>query len=225
MRRPALVLTLNLALAVFYLCHGQDVKGGRKDSATRSALTDLVRKAAFSGSLEFSGQCGPQQPPILPHVRTRSEAPNTPLLVKLRNMFADNLQMRVTQEADGTIRVLESGVSRDILEVKISRISFNDAYDVRSAETLIVSQPEVQAFMKANDINSHINRFQYGLGLRQQPQPGLPHISETLENVTVHQALDRLLKTFHGVWVYENCPDEKGGRVVAFDYLQSVFDP
>jgi len=136
-------------------------------------------------------------------------------------MFADHPKMRVTQEADRQIRILESGVPRDVLKVRIRRVSFDDVYDVIAAQKSITSQPEVQSFMKANEINSHLSRFGYGIGLRQQPEPGLPHISATLENVTVRQALDRLLKPFPGIWVYENCPDPKGGRIVAFDYLRS----
>ena len=218
--RPLLVLVVNVALASSYFCHAQEVKSGREDAGARLALTDLLRKVPISGSLEYSGQCGPQEPPILPRLRSRSEVPNTPILLKLRDMFAARPKVEVTQEANGKIRIFESNVPRDILEVKISRISFNDAYDVCGAETLITSQPEVRAFMRAHDINSHLDRFGWGLGLRQQPQPGLPHISETLENVTVRQALDRLLKTFPGIWVYENCPDQRAGRVVAFDYLR-----
>jgi hypothetical protein len=33
---------------------------------------------------------------------------------------------------------------------------------------------------------------------------GHPHISGSLENVTVSQALDQILKSFRGIWVYES---------------------
>ena len=33
-----------------------------------------------------------------------------------------------------------------------------------------------------------------------------PHISGTLDNITLSEALDYVLKTFPGIWLYENCP-------------------
>jgi len=51
------------------------------------------------------------------------------------------------------------------------------------------------------------------LGLVTSPSPGMSHISGDLNNVTVRQALDHVLKTFPGFWVYENCTDELHNHV------------
>jgi hypothetical protein len=32
-----------------------------------------------------------------------------------------------------------------------------------------------------------------------------PHVSGTWENITVSEALDRILRIFPGIWIYENC--------------------
>jgi hypothetical protein len=38
-----------------------------------------------------------------------------------------------------------------------------------------------------------------------------------MDNVTVSQALDRILQVFPGMWVYENCPGDDGkGHVLHF---------
>jgi hypothetical protein len=138
----------------------------------------------------------------------------------LREVFADDHKMQVTQETGGAIRMVESGVPKELMDVTIRKLSFNDVYDPMSAEAMIISAPEVQDFMKAHGIQR--DPFRGGVrGLRQGPQPGLPHISEDLDNVTVQQALDRLLKTFPGFWIYQNCLSETGSRVVAFDYLRA----
>jgi hypothetical protein len=55
--------------------------------------------------------------------------------------------------------------------------------------------------------------------------PQSPRISGSLENVTLSQALDRVLKTFPGIWVYEDCPkSDKKNRVIylRFYYLRRI---
>jgi len=185
-------------------------------------MLEALRKTPFSGSLEYSGDCDDisQELPVLPTVRVPLKDQNSSALVTLRDIFADDPKMQVTQETGGTIRIIERGVPKELLDVTIGKISFDEMYDPMSAEALIITSPEVQDFMKAHGIER--DPFRGGVrGLRQGPEPGLPHISEALVNVTVRQVLDRLLKTFSGVWVYQNCLSETGSRVVAFDYLRA----
>ena len=224
MQRRTLVLVLDVVVTMTSLCCAQDVMSAREDSASRSTLTDVLRKARFSGSLEYSGHCDTQEPPILPNVRTPLEGRDSFPLVMLREMFADNSKMQVTQQPDGMIRMVESNVPTDILAVKITRLSFKNVYDPIDAQAVILSASEVQVFLKAHSIRSHDDRsrFHEMRGIRTEPQPGLPHISEDLTNISVQQALDRLLSAFPGLWIYENCQTENGGREVAFGYLQRL---
>jgi hypothetical protein len=69
-------------------------------------------------------------------------------------MFADDMKMRVTQEPGGTVRMVETDVPPDLLEVKISHIAFRDAegHGANSALTLIMSAPEEKTYMTAHDI-------------------------------------------------------------------------
>jgi hypothetical protein len=216
-----LILWLGVSITGACLCLAQGVKSGRKDSAARSAMVEVLRRTPFSGSFEYSGDCDvSQELPVLPKVRAPLEGWNNSALMMLREVFADDHKMQVTQETGGAIRMVESGVPKELMDVTIRKLSFNDVYDPMSAEAMIISAPEVQDFMKAHGIQR--DPFRGGVrGLRQGPQPGLPHISEDLDNVTVQQALDRLLKTFPGFWIYQNCLSETGSRVVAFDYLRA----
>jgi hypothetical protein len=217
-----LILWLGVSITSACLCLALGVKSGRKDFAARSTMAEVLARTPFSGSLEYSGECDmSQELPVLPKVRAPLEGQNNSALMMLREVFADDHKMQVTQETGGAIRMVEGGVPKGLLDVTIRKLSFNDVYDPMSAEAMIISAPEVQTFMKAHDIERDGGRFRRGVrGLRQGPEPGLPHISEALDNVTVQQALDRLLKTFPGFWVYQNCLSETGGRVVAFDYLR-----
>jgi hypothetical protein len=49
-----------------------------------------------------------------------------------------------------------------------------------------------------------------------------PGVSGELNNVTVSQALDYMLKTLPGLWVYKNCPgDGKDKRLVLFTFYRT----
>jgi len=136
--------------------------------------------------------------------------------------------MRVTQTPDGTIRMVEGGVQTDLPDLRIRHVVFENGqyalYNPNDALRFVLRAPEVRAFMKDNDI---------GWPYTSEAAPGhagpwpteLPHISGSLDNVTLSEALDHVLKTFPGIWVYENCPrDDKKGRVVylRFYYLRNL---
>jgi hypothetical protein len=109
--------------------------------------------------------------------------------------------------------MIESGVPKDLLKVKISHISFESngvplqyaAYSPNAALLhAILRAPEVVAFMKAHGIDWPWGEAAPG---SNAPWPvSSPHISGSIDNVTVSEALDRVLKTFPGLWVYWSCP-------------------
>jgi hypothetical protein len=187
-------------------------------------LLQALDSSRVSGSLEFSGHC-PGFPGDLPHLRVPSASGGSPLQIA-RETFSDDPAMQVSQDSDGTIRMRENGVLRDLLNVKISHISFekNGAplqYAVYSPGAalyrVILQAPEVLAFAKGHNVQIPF----LGTGGLGGPSRGVPidnpHISGAMDNVTLSQALDRLVETFPGIWVYENCPARDGkGRTVLF---------
>jgi hypothetical protein len=194
----------------------------------RRVMLHVLEKVHVSGSLEYWGPCeAHRQLPEFPKVETLPENWEGPPLQAFRKMFAGNPKMQVTQEPDGTIRMVENDVPRDLLDVKITHISFdhvhnandaNNAYDAASAQGVILGTPEVQSFMKANDIGWPPSDNML-LAAVVVPTPNMPHISGDLDNVTLSQALDYVLKTFPGFWVYENCPSQTRKREVVFEFF------
>jgi hypothetical protein len=72
-------------------------------------------------------------------------------------MFADDKTMQVIQERDGKIRMAETDVPQDFLEVKIHHLSFPSLYrsgaiyhNGAMAVYAILNTPEVIAFMDHN---------------------------------------------------------------------------
>jgi hypothetical protein len=181
------------------------------DLATSRMILNVLRKGGTSGSLEYWTQCrAPQVLPQLPTVRTLPDNSKPIPVTELQEMLIDDPGMHVTEDTDGTVRMVES-VPEDLLNVTISHISFPEVYEARRAQGFILAAPEVKSFMK----NHGIAWLPIGspLGLFTIPSPEMPHISGDLNNVTVRQALDYVLKTFPGFWVYQSCSDEAHNRV------------
>jgi len=212
------------------------VRGGVDSKVAEPIIMSVLSKANVSGSLEYWGRCGK----IMrfwdyPQIRVPEGDAET-AVETLRKIFADDPYMQVTQEENGTIRMVETDVPRDLPDLSISHISFDGGArgttrpdgtlkiepwvldDPNDALAFILSADDVRAFMKDRDIGPP-----YGLNPAHPSWPGSPRISGNLENVTLSQALDHVLKTFPGLWVYENCPSEKRKRVVSFRfYTNSV---
>ncbi|MFI5115181.1 MAG: hypothetical protein ACHP8B_00645 [Terriglobales bacterium] len=114
--------------------------------------------------------------------------------------------LEITQEG-GIVRMVEPGVLREVLDVRISHIFFaQPIYNPIQAVNIVLQAPEVEEFMKTRGY-SWPPRMVAATGITGNfdPPPDLPHVSGTMDNVTVSEALDRILKTFPGMCVYENC--------------------
>jgi len=219
------VILSGVMLFSFPDCLGQNPSGTRVKEGVPLLMTILSR-GQVSASLEYWGHCDLQSLPDLPKLRSPKNERQSPV-ENLREVFTENPNMQVFQQPDGIIRMVEKNVPRDILDVRIAHVSFrvdygerDKLYDPRDAVRAVLLAPEVRAFMKANHIGPPAE-FEMVPGGRRKPSEELPHISGTLGNVTVAQALDHILKTFPGLWIYENCSSRNGGRNVFFTFYEN----
>lgn len=200
---------------------GQAQKEYLSDLATSRMILSVLQRGEVSGSLEYWTQCGVRQ--VLPRllaIRPLHDNPEGSPVPTLQEMFVDDPRMHVTEDSDGMVRMVESDAPEDLLNVTISHISFPAVYDGERAQGFILRAPEVKSFMKTHGIAWL--PIGSSLGLFTLPSPEMPHISGDLNNVTLRQALDYVLKTFPGFWVYENCSDKPHNRVGIhfFDYVR-----
>jgi len=223
------MLHRRLAIAIF-ICNSiwssaQVTPAGPKFSAPLRPLLQALAKSGVSGSLAFSGHCT-GFPRDLPHMRVPSTSDGAPLQLA-RETFSDDPTMQFSQDPDGTIRMKERGISTELLDVKISHVPFETngvplqyaAYNPDHAlYYAILRAPEVSAFADAHDIQVPFVGMGGLGGPGQQLSAELPHISGSMDNLTLSQALDRIVKTFPGIWVYENCPADGKRRVVLFSF-------
>ena len=205
------------ALAVLILCIG---KAGGGWTELRQ-IDDVLQSARVSGSLVYSS-CGFQRelPDRVP-IQFLSDYSGEPRDV-LNKMFRDDPKMRITEEP-GIIRMAESDIPTELLDFKIHHLSFGVfppelSHGPGVAVMAIQANPEVMAFRKEHNIKPIDDRF-VGPGDASSPQPV---VTGELNDITVSQALDYILKTFPGFWIYENCVNEDGQRTVYFSFLKRI---
>jgi hypothetical protein len=223
----ALLMAVVVSMTTCLLAQ-QGTRSHLKLVAPLGPLFESLRRANVSGSLEFSGRCGSETSANWPHWRILEASEGSPLQVA-RETFADDPIIQVTQDADGIVRMIQSGVPTDLLNLRISHVSFWSggvpsqyaAFSANSAARhAILQTPEVAAYMKGHNIAMPMGEALPG---NNSPFPiDSPHVERSMENLTVSQAMDRVLKTFPGIWVYEDClqPDGKS-RFVWFIFFSS----
>jgi hypothetical protein len=212
-------------LSLLSSCLGQE-RGGTDPNVAWPILNQIMVKTNTSGSLAYWGRCDFHKPlPDYPALSYPSAFSGSPVEV-WQKAFASDPKMEVTQESDGLIRMFETDVPTDLLDVRISHVSFvlDDQWRDKfggpdNAMDLVLSAPEVIAYRKAHNIGPLTEGWiRSGGSLSKQEVVG------DLYNVTVKQALDYILEFYPGFWIYENCQsdDAKAGRNVYFGFFRKV---
>jgi hypothetical protein len=213
------IASLIAALILITPCMGQVMP--KVDPAMTAAMIGRVlTKAHTSGSLVFHGQCQASGGTWdLPDVSFPQHHEITPVQM-LREMFANDLKMHVTQDANGYIRMAETDVPRDLLDLRIVQVSFPSGLlnNANIAVTQIMGTPDMKDYMVVRNIGPVSDSYRFIV----PSSPNAPHISGDLYFVTVSEALDYILKTYPGFWAYEECPGENGGRKVFFQFFPTV---
>jgi hypothetical protein len=203
-------------------CLGQD-RGGTHPSVGRAVIGGVFSKAKASGSLEYWGVCDfKNYYPDFPKLQEVPDRKGSPVEL-LREMFSVDPEMRVSQDADGRIRMIEDDVPSDLLDVRIPHLQFTGEYHgIKFAIVTILKTPEVIAFRKEHKIGPE-GDWGPGFSLNHSAfAPEVPKVLGDLDDVTVRQALDYVLQTFQGFWLYENCKNSEGGRNVILGLIENV---
>ena len=213
-------ITMAMLLCLVGSCLSQD-KGGVDQRVARQEVQKILSGEGRSGSLEYWGFCDPDKGwPDFPEPRSVSGHKGSALDL-LQEMFADDPKMRVIQERDGRIRMAETDVPKDFLEVKIRHLSFPPDYHSGAfAVYFILNTAEVIAFM---DHNIGRKVAWEGWGIPGQIFTHAPSVPGELNDVTVEQALDYVLETFPGFWFYQNCHDDPHGeRKISVGFVRNL---
>jgi len=204
-------------------CLGQ-VRGGTEPTVAVPILKQVLARANVSGSLAYWGRCDFHKPyPDFPALTCTTDSSRPPAKV-LQEIFAPDPKMEVTQDPNGVVRMFETDVPTDLLDVTISHVSFALSDQQRdtfggpnNAMFLVLSAPEVIAYRKEHNIGP-LTELRYAPGDSASKQ----EVTGDLYNVTVKQAFDYILQFYPGFWLYENCQtdDATAGRNVFLGYYR-----
>jgi hypothetical protein len=212
-----LAITCAIMLATCLLA--QD-RGGTPFGDGRILLGGVFSKAHASGSLQYWGVCNFY--PDFPKIRAVPDHEGSPVEL-LREMFSVDPEMRVNQDADGTIRMTEEDVPTDLLNLKIHELTWLAGFHgPNMAVRAILVNPEVIAFRKEHNLGPAPQWTTTFPLTSDALAPTKPSLIGSLHDVTVRQALDYLLQKFHGFWFYENCDNPDGGRIIHVGFLENV---
>jgi hypothetical protein len=220
---PSLVSLIILITVLFGATNGD--QPGVSYDAGLSAVMQVLSKVHASGSLEYWGRCETHFNRFeLPKLRLSGKVTADDPVAALSELFRDDPEMRVGLDENGFIRMVDANTPADLLQVRIKHIPLKRddifpptdvRFDSRDALGVILLAPEVLAFMKSHNIEQRFP-FEFVTGRRPMPSPALPHLSQEMNNVTLSQALDDVLRTFPGLWVYEVCPGNGNTHIVDF---------
>lgn len=180
-----------------------------------SPIFEVISQDHRSGFLEVSQGYYPMRLPGLPQFRTGTTNENSPLQ-NLRKIVANVPGMAVSQSTNGTFLMRQKSVPADILDIRIGHLRFaddcfHDIYSANRALMLILQAPEVSGYLNSHNIA--VIGMGSGVGIGAGcglPPLGTPHFSASVDNVTVAEALERVLKEFPGeILVYWNFPKEQ----------------
>jgi hypothetical protein len=187
-------------------------------------LKQILAKASVSGSLAYWGRCDFHKPyPDFPALSYPANSSGSPVEV-LQKTFASDPKMQVTQDPNGVVRMFETDVPTDLLDVTISHVSFVPGEQERdtvggpnNAMFLVLSAPEVITYRKVHNIGPFTD-----LWIRPGDSASKQKVTGNLYNVTVKQALDHIMQFYPGFWIYENCQSNEAtaGRSVFFSFFQ-----
>ena len=203
-------------------CLGQE-RGGTPPGDGFILLGGVFSRAHASGSLEYWGVCDfKKYYPDFPKLRAVPEHEVSPVKL-LQEMFSGDPEMTVSQDSDGKIRMVETDVPSDLLDVRIQHLRFPVKYHgPNMAVEVILHSPEVIAFRREHNIGPEADWGPDFVFPNDALAPNKHRVLGDLYYVTVKQALDYVLQTFQGFWLYENCKNPKVDRMVYITFLENA---
>jgi hypothetical protein len=210
---------VSVALACILTCYGAEA-APPSDGITRSPpeapvvailkyLRPSLSESGKVGRIYYPATCQSEgfDKVLFPETAVQAPPDGESDLAAAQQMFRNNGSVGVTQDQPGIVRIRIGNIPDDILQTKISRISFtpDEQYNVLAAFSAIYENEDVSASMR----NFGVRPTQILTIYAMNPAiEDLPHLPSTMTNVTVDQVLDKIAKTFNGVVFYGACTQQ-----------------
>jgi hypothetical protein len=193
-----------------------------------NALIHYLRPAVQyggSGRIYYAGEC--QAPGkdtsefwqlLFPAVYLQLPRQGATGITAVRQIFRDDPNVAVTQDRSGMLRIMIGSVSTAILQTRIQTLTLNpiDQYSAPSAVVAIENAAELHAAERR--LNVYANQGIIDI-IVSGPIAGGPHLPKLLQNVTIDEALDSVVRTFRGIVTYGICAQPNGKSLFQFGFI------
>ena len=207
-KMACMLIILSVRLGVVCTPQSQRVDDNQMSSSDIVAVViKTLESRGRSGSLIYRGSCTPSGG-IKDSFKVAAIKGENSALETLHAAFKNDSTLTVKEDASGLIQIIGGNVQTDLLQLKLHKVAFKGEGDPRNAVNKLLANPEIKGYMQAN----HIKFITLIDGLI--PPPSGARLSATLKDATLSQALDQIVQSFPGVWIYGECGIERGERHV-----------
>lgn len=217
-----LVGLLGLAVAILLtatVCAEDDARtrllnqSSRNENAFLDELGHMLKELGAGSRLYVHSTCsGDSQDLLFPNLELKPPRDTSSPLAALREALGSTQGVSISQRGPRLTQIVIGNVSDDLLRTRIHvlRLTSRQRYNFQDAIAAILDAKEVQD--KIRELHMEVSpRFvHYPI---VEPDPRLPHLPRTLNEVTMDEALDRVAESFGGVVTYEECSSRTGTRL------------
>jgi hypothetical protein len=150
-----LALLLELVVIMLGCARPKPLQEKPKEMTASNLVSRVVSTLADSrrsGSLVYEGACARLER-ITDSFRVSTPTSGAPAVQALHDAFANEPKLTVEEDASGRIRVVGGNVHTDLLDLRISQISFHSEDNPRDATATLLTLPEVKAYMQSHHIH------------------------------------------------------------------------
>jgi hypothetical protein len=181
-----------------------------------NAVASVVEKTNHSVIIEYktSGKFMLPNPIQITPVSIHADTAQT-----ITEMLASDGRFSVVADPDGTLMVIEHGLSQDVLNIRFKRITLSDEqrFNPDLAMNAVLEAPEIKAYLRTHDVGLPVDIG----GFISPARPDLPHLPSMIENMTVLDAMKHIIAVFPHTGTYKESIDSRGRRVVAFGFVDA----
>ena len=188
---------------------------GTVDQSPKEAILSVLRQGNLSAIVEVRGRCLDAHAIAYTLKVNPQRSQEGEPLAQLRSLLSGNQGLNFFVNGANLIVISSEGVDRDLLQVRIRhlRLSETEQYNPNDALLAALASKEIQGYMSQHNISL---TNQWG-GLRAVPSTEMTHMRPQFDDLTLDQFEKKILETFPGIVVYQECSMPHGRVLVSFE--------
>ncbi len=177
------------------------------EKAVLKYLWPVLERAGKVGRVYYRAICQPVQDVPIAFPKMDVEPPPASARspsAAVRYIFRNEKDVTIAEDSRGVVRANIGKAPSEILNTRISNLHLNpmEQYNYYEAISAIMGSMEARAAMRRLKIS---NPPVPVIMPEVRPMAGLPHLPESLGEVTIDRALDSVATTFNGIVLYGAC--------------------